>query len=134
MCPKDFFSSLNVVSQPGDSIMLEAILYERLPDNQVRCQLCPRRCRLKEGKQGYCRVRQNQGGKLYSLTYGQVASLSVNPIEKKPVFHFYPGSLWLPWAAWVATSAAPDARIGKSLTPSSDRGGLPIFRQRKVSA
>lgn len=75
--------------------MFEAILYNKLPENKVRCELCPRRCLLKEGARGYCLARQNQGGKLYSLTYGEVASISVNPIEKKPVFHFYPSSRWL---------------------------------------
>ncbi len=73
----------------------EALLYERLNGNEVKCGICPRRCRIKEGERGYCFTRQNEGGKLYTLIYGQIASLSINPIEKKPVFHFYPGSRWL---------------------------------------
>lgn len=73
----------------------EALLYERLADGKVRCNTCPRHCLLGEGKKGFCFTRQNLGGKLYSLVYGEVASLSINPIEKKPVFHFYPGSRWL---------------------------------------
>ncbi len=76
-------------------MLKEAILYQKLSDNRLRCDTCPRHCRLGEGKRGYCFTRQNQGGKLCSLTYGLVASISVNPIEKKPVFHFYPGSRWL---------------------------------------
>jgi len=76
-------------------VLKEAILYDKLPNLRVRCNTCPRHCQLGEGKQGYCFTRQNQQGKLYSLIYGQVASISVNPIEKKPVFHFYPGSRWL---------------------------------------
>lgn len=75
--------------------MPEALQYEGLPDNKVRCGVCWRRCIIGEGKRGYCTTRINQGGKLYTLIYGQVASMSVNPIEKKPIFHFYSGSRWL---------------------------------------
>jgi pyruvate formate lyase activating enzyme len=73
----------------------EAVLYEKLPEGRVRCKVCERRCEIAEGKRGWCRTRLNEGGVCYSTIYGQVSSLSVNPIEKKPVFHFYPGSRWL---------------------------------------
>jgi pyruvate formate lyase activating enzyme len=73
----------------------EALLYDTLADGKVRCGICQRRCIIGEGERGYCHTRENQGGKLYSLVYGEVASISINPIEKKPVFHFYPGSRWL---------------------------------------
>ncbi len=73
----------------------EALLYEKLGDKEVRCNTCQRRCLIKEGKTGWCRTRLNDRGTLYSLIYGEVSSVSLNPIEKKPVFHFYPGSLWL---------------------------------------
>lgn len=72
----------------------EALLYENMGE-RVRCNTCPRHCVLGEGRRGFCFTRRNQGGKLFSLIYGEVASLSINPIEKKPVFHFYPGSCWL---------------------------------------
>lgn len=72
-----------------------ALLYETAGDNKVRCNVCQRRCVIPEGKTGWCRTRTNEEGKLYSLIYGEVSSLSINPIEKKPVFHFYPGSKWL---------------------------------------
>jgi pyruvate formate lyase activating enzyme len=74
--------------------MKEALLYHRL-NGRVQCEVCQRRCIVNEGRRGFCRTRLNKGGRLYSLTYGRVASLSINPIEKKPVFHFYPGSRWL---------------------------------------
>ncbi len=74
--------------------MKEAILYQRLNGN-LQCNVCQRRCIISDGRRGFCRTRLNSGGKLYSLTYGLVSSISVNPIEKKPVFHFYPGSRWL---------------------------------------
>lgn len=75
--------------------MKEALLYKRLPDGKVTCNICQRKCTIPEGERGYCRTRLNDGGKLYSLIYGRVSSSSINPIEKKPVFHFYPGSRWL---------------------------------------
>jgi len=73
----------------------EAYRYEKLEEDKVKCLTCQRRCEISEGKYGWCRTRINEEGKLYSLIYGEVSSLSINPIEKKPVFHFYPGSRWL---------------------------------------
>ena len=75
--------------------MKEALLYEPLNQKKTRCHLCPRRCLIGEGKSGYCKTRVNQEGKIYSLIYGKVASLTVSPIEKKPMYHYYPGSRWL---------------------------------------
>ncbi|MBP2689699.1 MAG: pyruvate formate lyase activating enzyme, partial [Deltaproteobacteria bacterium] len=63
------------------------------PDgNAVRCALCPHRCRIAEGKAGICGVRENRGGTLFAATYGKVAAIAVDPIEKKPLFHFHPGA------------------------------------------
>lgn len=73
----------------------EAYLYDRLDEGKVICLTCQRRCVIPEGKKGWCHTRINKDGKLYTLIYGEVSSLSINPIEKKPVFHFYPGSKWL---------------------------------------
>jgi len=75
--------------------MRETILYETLPDKKVQCHVCQRRCVIKDGERGYCLTRENQEGKLYSLIYGRISSLMVSPIEKKPVYHYYPGSEWL---------------------------------------
>jgi pyruvate formate lyase activating enzyme len=75
--------------------MVEAILYDRLSNNKVRCNICQRRCAIEEDERGYCRTRMNRRGKLYTLVYGLVSSLLVSPIEKKPVYHFFPGSEWL---------------------------------------
>lgn len=72
--------------------MKEAMLYQALDDGRVECQLCAHRCVISDGKWGICRVRQNQGGKLYSIVYGQTIARHVDPIEKKPLFHFLPGS------------------------------------------
>lgn len=75
--------------------MVEAILYDRVKNDAVRCHICQRRCTIQEGGRGYCRTRENQKGKLIPKTYGLVSSLMISPIEKKPVYHFYPGSEWL---------------------------------------
>jgi len=69
------------------------MFYEKLDDNKVRCSLCSRRCTIAPGKRGFCRVRENRDGTLYTLNYSTVSSEAVDPIEKKPLFHFYPGSL-----------------------------------------
>ncbi len=73
----------------------EALLYEALPDSRVRCNICQRRCEIKPEASGYCYTRFNKEGKLYSFIYSEVSCSMVSPIEKKPLFHFYPGSLWL---------------------------------------
>lgn len=61
-------------------------------DDKIICLLCPHRCRIGPGEKGICRVRKNIDGKLYSINYGEVSSAGVDPIEKKPLYHFYPGS------------------------------------------
>lgn len=72
--------------------MKEAILYEKLPKSRVRCHLCAHRCVIAEGKPGVCRVRENVRGTLYTLVYDRIISQHVDPVEKKPLYHFYPGS------------------------------------------
>ena len=69
----------------------EAEYYIQLDGNRVQCRLCPNQCLLTDGERGNCRVRQNIGGKLYSLVYGQPCSLAIDPIEKGPIFHMTPG-------------------------------------------
>jgi len=73
--------------------MKEATLYEQLPENKAKCNLCGRRCTIPEGSVGFCLVRKNEKGKLYSLVYGKACSACVDPITKKPLSHFHPGSL-----------------------------------------
>jgi pyruvate formate lyase activating enzyme len=70
----------------------EAILYDRLPRDQVRCRLCAHLCRIRPGHRGVCGVRENRGGVLYTLVYGRAVAVHVDPVEKKPLFHFQPGS------------------------------------------
>ncbi len=73
--------------------MLEEMLYEKLAEDRVRCHLCAHHCVIAPGRKGACRVRENQGGVLYTLVYGRTISQHVDPVEKKPLYHFYPGSL-----------------------------------------
>jgi pyruvate formate lyase activating enzyme len=70
----------------------EALLYEKEKTNHVKCSLCAHRCRIASGMRGICGVRENREGTLRSLVYGQVVAENIDPIEKKPLFHFYPGS------------------------------------------
>jgi len=72
--------------------MKEAYLYEKMDESRVRCFLCNHKCLIKEGAKGICGVRENHGGTLMSLVYGKVIAKHVDPIEKKPLFHFLPGS------------------------------------------
>ncbi|MCJ7722162.1 AmmeMemoRadiSam system radical SAM enzyme [Candidatus Bathyarchaeota archaeon] len=73
--------------------MREAIFYEKLDDKLVNCNLCSHRCsRIADSKRGICGVRENRDGKLYSLVYGKIVSCAIDPIEKKPLFNFLPGS------------------------------------------
>ncbi len=73
--------------------MREAMLYEKLPGARVRCGTCQWRCRINPGKHGACGMYRNESGALFNLNYGRVSSLAADPIEKKPLFHFHPGTL-----------------------------------------
>jgi pyruvate formate lyase activating enzyme len=75
--------------------MHEALLYEKLPDSRVRCYTCQWQCRINPGKYGVCGMYQNRDGTLFNLNYARVSSVAADPIEKKPLFHFYPGTLCL---------------------------------------
>lgn len=84
----------------------EAWLQEKV-GNRVRCLTCERRCLLVEGGLGWCRTRQNRSGRLFTLSYGAVSSLSANPIEKKPLYHFYPGTRCLTAGSWSCNFGCP---------------------------
>lgn len=72
--------------------MKEAMFYKKLADHKVKCTLCAHQCEIASGKRGICRVRENQEGVLYSLNYQRLIAEHIDPIEKKPLFHFYPGT------------------------------------------
>jgi pyruvate formate lyase activating enzyme len=73
-------------------LLKEALFYERMADGHVLCTLCPHECKIGLEKRGICGVRFNDSGVLYTLVYGRVAARNLDPIEKKPLFHFQPGS------------------------------------------
>jgi pyruvate formate lyase activating enzyme len=73
--------------------MKEAMLYEKLDGDRVRCDLCAHRCTIAEGHLGVCQVRENVEGTLYTLVYGRTIAQHVDPVEKKPLLHFHPGTL-----------------------------------------
>ncbi|MFH1309114.1 MAG: AmmeMemoRadiSam system radical SAM enzyme, partial [Candidatus Omnitrophota bacterium] len=107
----------------------EASFYVKLDDRQVNCVLCPRRCVIPDGKRGFCGVRENNIGTLYSLVYAKPCSLHIDPIEKKPLFHVLPGAKAFSLATvgcnlkckfcqnWQISQAAPEDIETKSLSP-----------------
>lgn len=122
----------------------EARWYQKLPGNAVQCQLCPRRCVIKPNKRGFCRVRENRQGQLYSLVYGRPCAINREPIEKAPFFHFLPGSLRLTLATvgcnqrckycqnWEISQVNPEDVPSESMTPEevvalAERLGLKII-------
>lgn len=82
----------NFEPNAGPSAPHPARWWETAPDGRVHCFLCPRHCRLRAGQAGFCSIRVNHGGRLVSLAYGAPAAVQVDPIEKKPLFHFLPGT------------------------------------------
>jgi len=111
--------------------MKEALLYKKLPDGEVLCSLCSHRCRIQNGNSGICGVRVNKGGVLYTLVYAKAVALNVDPIEKKPLYHYLPGSLSFSIAAagcnfrcgfcqnWEISQLKPqeDDVLGKEVMP-----------------
>jgi len=86
--------SLSAASSAEDDsrFIVEAQFYEKLAYKKTRCKLCPRECVIDDRERGYCGVRENRGGTYYSLVHSRVCAAHIDPIEKKPLFHFLPGS------------------------------------------
>jgi len=78
--------------QRGYYELKEAQHYAKLGKRKVKCQLCPRECVVGDGKRGFCRVRENRSGSYYTLAYANPCAVHIDPMEKKPLFHFLPGS------------------------------------------
>ena len=85
----------------------KALLYDKLSGKKVKCNTCERRCVISPGKLGFCKTRQNQEGELYTLQYGLSSGISANPMEKKPFYHFWPGSYALTVGSWSCNSQCP---------------------------
>ena len=71
---------------------MEAKYFDKLPDKKIKCRLCPHECQVADLERGTCGVRENRGGTYHTLVYGNVCSAHIDPIEKKPMFHYFPGS------------------------------------------
>jgi pyruvate formate lyase activating enzyme len=87
---------LALAGSPAESdapFTVEASYYEKLPYKKIKCKLCPRECVIDDRERGYCGVRENRGGTYYTLVHSRVVAAHVDPVEKKPLFHFLPGTL-----------------------------------------
>ncbi|MFH1840735.1 MAG: AmmeMemoRadiSam system radical SAM enzyme [Candidatus Shapirobacteria bacterium] len=80
--------------------MTKTVLFQKLAGQKVKCLACQRYCQIEPGKRGFCQTRSNRGNQLYSLTYGQITGVQIDPIEKKPLKHFQPGSLVASIGSW----------------------------------
>jgi pyruvate formate lyase activating enzyme len=103
--------------------MRESLLYDKLPGGKVKCNVCAVRCIIPEGDLGSCRTRLNQGGTLYTLLYGLTSSVCIDPIEKKPLYHFYPGSQILSMGTRGCNFRCPGCQNWEISHDSPDRFG-----------
>lgn len=115
------------VDQPSH----EAAFYTKLDDDLIRCDLCPRRCHVPNGARGYCRVRENRRGRYYTLVQDRPCAIHLDPIEKKPFFHVYPGSKAFSLATagcnlhckfcqnWDIAQATPEEVHAQTLSPEA---------------
>lgn len=86
---------------------MEASYYAQETDGHLRCELCPHHCKLASGQTGRCRVRSYRDGVLFADSYAQISSLALDPIEKKPLYHFYPGHKVLSLGSWGCNLRCP---------------------------
>ena len=108
--------------------MREAMLYEKLTGSRVQCHVCQWRCVVQPGQFGVCRVRHNQDGVLRILNYAQISSAAVDPIEKKPLFHFYPTSFVFSLGGWGCNFHCEHCQNWE-ISMASLAGGIPGSRQ-----
>ncbi len=90
--PPNLYSD-NSFPEEEQKFIIEARHYEKLPHKKIKCNLCPKECVIDDRERGYCGVRENREGTYYSLVYARPCTYHADPIEKKPLFHFHPGSL-----------------------------------------
>jgi len=109
----------------------ESLLYERLEGGAVRCHVCQWRCRIGPGRLGYCRTRRNEAGVLRTLIYGEVSSANVDPIEKKPLYHFYPATSVFSLGTWGCNFRCIHCQNWNIAYAQADNGGWIIEGQRQ---
>jgi len=122
-------------------VMAEALLYDKLDNRRVRCNVCLWRCRVNPGKAGVCGVRRNENGSLRLLNYARVSSLAADPIEKKPLFHFFPGSSVLSFGTigcnfhcihcqnWQISCVETPAEMGRQLQNISPQQAIELTKR-----
>jgi len=116
--------------------MEEVYLYKKLKDNKVQCQNCAHYCNVSPGNRGICGVRENINGKLYALNYGKIIACHIDPIEKKPLYHFLPGTYSLSIAAVGCNFACQNCQnwhISQVPKPKKPIGGEEITPQEIVN-
>lgn len=130
---------LAAAATSGDPV--EARYYEKLDHRKIKCTLCPRACVIDDLERGYCGVRENRGGTYYSLVYGRPCSMHIDPIEKKPLFHFLPSSTALSVATagcnlfckfcqnWEISQSRPEQIDSRPFSPTEL---VNMARQRNV--
>jgi pyruvate formate lyase activating enzyme len=113
----------------GFADLKEAMFYEKLDEKTIKCVLCPRYCRLSNGMMGFCRARKSIKGKHYSLVYGNPTVVNIDPIEKKPLFHFLPSTTAFSIATsgcnfrckycqnWQISQSSPEETVNQYLLP-----------------
>ena len=104
---------------------MEAKYYEKLDGGKVECHLCPHECDIGDGRRGYCGVRRNEGGTLVATTYGLEASAALDPIEKKPLYHFHPGTAIYSIGQAGCTFHCEFCQNWQLLNPDVPQGSLP---------
>jgi pyruvate formate lyase activating enzyme len=115
-------SRVDAGGQPAAAEFVRPALLQEPLGERVRCLTCERRCEIAPGKVGWCRTRRNQDGDLVTLIYGALSSLSANPIEKKPLYHFYPGTRALTSGSWSCNFGCPWCQ-NYHISKSEPRGG-----------
>lgn len=112
-----------------------AMLSEKLADSRVRCNICQWRCNIAPGKDGVCRMYQNKDGILYNMNYALASSVAVDPIEKKPLFHFYPGSQVFSLGSWGCNFHCPGCQnwtISCTDMAEAGRGSTELKPERAI--
>ncbi len=112
-----------------DTYTIKGDWWHTLEDGRIQCDLCPRNCRLKDGQQGFCYIRESQNGEMVLTSYGRASGFCIDPIEKKPLNHFYPGSSVLSFGTagcnlgcrfcqnWDISKAREDDRLTSPASP-----------------
>ena len=115
--------------QDDAQFTVEARFYEKLPNKKIKCKLCPRECTVGDRERGYCGVRENRGGTYYTLVHSRVCAMNIDPVEKKPLFHYLPGTVAFSLATvgcnvnckfcqnWDISQARPEQVAARYLPP-----------------